>query len=64
MKQNQKLKRDLRVQRSYEVDRMSGLNLQVAYEQLLPLRHYRMIFSEQDCLKTAMLIRWVEEVKP
>lgn len=43
-----KRKRTLLVKRMFEPDRMSLVNLQTAYEQLLPPRQYRVISLEQS----------------
>jgi hypothetical protein len=43
-----KRKRTLLVKRMFEPDRMSIINLQTAYEQLIPPHQYRVISSEQS----------------
>jgi len=63
MNRELKKKRTLRVKRMYEPDRMAPINLQVAYEQVVPPRHYRLLITEQGCEKLETFLQQVEEEK-
>ena len=62
MRQEQKKKRMLRVHRKYEPDRISPINLQTAYEQVVPLWRYRIIVLELKCKTQQKVLKLAEEV--
>jgi hypothetical protein len=62
MHQERKQKRTLQVKRMFEPDRMALVNLQVAYEQVVPLGQYRIITPEQFSEKSEMILPKEEEV--
>jgi len=62
MHQERKQKRTLQVKRMFEPDRMASVNLQVAYEQVVPLGQYRIITPEQFSEKSEMILPKEEEV--
>jgi hypothetical protein len=62
MHQEQKKKRMLRVHRKYEPDRISAINLQTAYEQVVPSRRYRVIVLK--CETKQKVLKLAEEVVP
>ncbi|HEY5730134.1 MAG TPA: hypothetical protein VIS72_08800 [Anaerolineales bacterium] len=64
MHQEQKKKRMLRVHRKYEPDRISAINLQTAYEQVVPSRRYRVIVLELKCETKPKVLKLAEEVVP
>jgi hypothetical protein len=62
MHQERKQKRTLQVKRMFEPDRMAPVNLQVAYEQVVPSGQYRIITPEQTSEKAEMILPKEEEV--
>jgi hypothetical protein len=62
MHQERKQKRTLQVKRMFEPDRMAAVNLQVAYEQVVPSTQYRIISPERIPEKSGMSLPMVEEV--
>lgn len=46
MEKGQKEPRTLKVKRMFEPDRIAAINLQTAYEQVVPIKQYRMILPE------------------
>ena len=62
MHQERKQKRTLQVKRMFEPDRMASVNLQVAYEQVVPRGQYRIITPEQFSEKSEMILPKEEEV--
>ncbi|MCJ7435048.1 MAG: hypothetical protein MUO77_16320, partial [Anaerolineales bacterium] len=58
----QKKKRILRVHRKYEPDRISAINLQTAYEQVVPSQRYRIIVLELKCKTQQKVLKLAEEV--
>lgn len=62
MHQEPKPKRILRVKRMFEPDRMAPVNLQVAYEQVVPSDQYRILSLEQVSEKLGQILPIVEEV--
>jgi hypothetical protein len=62
MHQERKQKRTLQVKRMFEPDRMASVNLQVAYEQVVPLGQYRIITPEQFSEKSEIILPKEEEV--
>jgi hypothetical protein len=46
MEKGQKEPRTLKVKRMFEPDRIATINLQTAYEQVVPIKQYRMILPE------------------
>jgi hypothetical protein len=64
MHQEQRKKRMLRVHRKYEPDRISAINLQTAYEQVVPSRRYRIIELELKCETKQKVLKLAEEVVP
>jgi hypothetical protein len=62
MHQEPKPKRILRVTRMFEPDRMAPVNLQVAYEQVVPSDQYRIISLEQLSEQLEQILPSVEEV--
>ena len=64
MHQEQKKKRMLRVHRKYEPDRISAINLQTAYEQVVPSWRYRVIVLELNCKTKQKVLKLAEEVVP
>lgn len=46
MDQGQKKSRALKVKRMFEPDRIAAINLQTAYEQVLPTKQYRIVLLE------------------
>ena len=62
MNQERKQKRILQVKRMFEPDRMAAVNLQVAYEQVVPSDQYRIISPERISKKSEMRLPKVEEV--
>ena len=61
MHQERKQKRTLQVKRMFEPDRMASVNLQVAYEQVVPLGQYRIISPERISEKSEMSLPKMEE---
>ena len=62
MHQERKQKRTLQVKRMFEPDRMASVNLQVAYEQVMPPGQYRIITPGQISEKSEMILPKEEEV--
>jgi hypothetical protein len=62
MQQKRKQKRILQVTRMFEPDRMAPVNLQVAYEQVVPSDQYRILSLEQVSEKLEQILPIVEEV--
>jgi hypothetical protein len=62
MHQERKWRPTLRVIRRYEPDRMAPVNLQVAYEKVVPTEQYRILFLKQEPKKTDRILPIVEEV--
>ena len=62
MHQEPKPKRILRVTRMFELDRMAPVNLQVAYEQVVPSDQYRILSLEQISEQLEKNLHRVEEV--
>ena len=62
MHQEPRPKRILRVTRMFEPDRMAPVNLQVAYEQVVPSDQYRILFLEQISEQLEQILPIVEEV--
>jgi hypothetical protein len=46
MEQGQKKPRMVKVKRMFEPDRIASINLQTAYEQVVPARQYRLLRLE------------------
>ena len=61
MHQERKPKRTLRVKRMFEPDRMAPVNLQVAYEQVVPTDQYRISRLSKN-RETEKILPIVEEV--
>ena len=57
-----KRKRILRVTRMFDPDRMAPVNLQVAYEQVVPSDQYRILSLEQISEQLEKILHRVEEV--
>lgn len=57
-----KQKRTIRVKRMFEPDRLSNVNLQNAYEQLIPPQHYCIVPMEQRTGKPSEGLALREEV--
>jgi len=57
-----KQKRTFRVKRMYEPDRMSIVNLQSAYEQLIPPQRYWVVALEPGTIKQSEELPLKEEV--
>jgi hypothetical protein len=64
MRQERKKKRMLRVDRKYEPDRISVINLQTAYEQVVPSWYYRITELELKCETKQKVLKLAEEVEP
>lgn len=62
MHQERKQKRTLQVKRMYEPDRMAPVNLQVAYEQVVPPDQYRIISPEMISKEPEMILPMEKEV--
>jgi hypothetical protein len=62
MKQKRQRPQTLKVQRMYEPDRISPMNLQTAYESLVPPQHYRLVASAPHAEKVETSIPKKEEV--
>jgi hypothetical protein len=62
MQQERKQKRTLQVKRIFEADRMAPVNLQVAYEQVVPSDQYWIISPERNSEKPEMSLPMLEEV--
>ena len=62
MHQERKKERTLQVKRMFEPDRMAPVNLQVAYEQVVPPDQYRIISPEQIADGPEMNLPMEEEV--
>ena len=62
MNQERKKKPTLRGVRMFEPDRMASLNLQVAYEQIVPADHYRILSSKKEVEKLDKILPVVAEV--
>lgn len=63
-RQEHKQKPRLQVKRMFEPDRMSPINLQAAYERVLPSRCYRIISLERKCETKRKVLDLVAEVTP
>jgi hypothetical protein len=46
MEKGQKEPRTLKVKRMFEPDRIAAINIQTAYEQVIPTKQYRMVLPE------------------
>jgi hypothetical protein len=57
-----KQKRTIKVKRMFEPDRLSNVNLQIAYEQLIPPQQYCIVPMEQRTGKPSEEIPIREEV--
>jgi hypothetical protein len=62
MHQERKQKWTLQVKRMFEPERMAPVNLQVAYEQVVPPDQYRIVSPERISEKSGMSLPMVEEV--
>lgn len=62
MDQERKRKRTIKVVRIFELDRMSQMNMQTAYEHILPDDQYRFMLPEQEPEKLAVDQARKEEV--
>lgn len=62
MDREQKRKRTIKVVRMFEPDRLSQLNLETAYERLLPYDQYRFMLPEHESEKLAVDQALKEEV--
>jgi hypothetical protein len=62
MHQERKKERTLQVKRMFEPDRMAPVNLQVAYEQVVPPDQYRIVSPEHISEESEMSLPMVEEV--
>jgi len=62
MNQERKKKPTLRVIRMFEPDRMASINLQVAYEKVVPAEQYRVFSSEKEVEKLDKILSVLEEV--
>ena len=62
MNQERKKKPTLRVIRVFEPDRMASVNMQVAYEQVVPTEQYRIHSSKREAEKSDKILSVVEEV--
>ncbi len=62
MKQKLQRPQTLKVQRMYEPDRISPMNLQTAYENLVSPQHYRLVASAPHAEKVETLTSKKEEV--
>ena len=62
MNQERKKKSTLRVVRMFEPDRMASVNLQVAYEKVVPTDQYRIFSSKKEVEKSDKILPVLEEV--
>jgi hypothetical protein len=62
MKQKRTKKPTLRVVRMFEPDRMASINLQVAYEKVVPTERYRISSSKKEVEKLDKVLPVLEEV--
>ena len=62
MNQERKKKPTLRVVRMFEPDRMASVNMQVAYEQVVPTEQYRIHSLKREAEKSDKILSVVEEV--
>jgi hypothetical protein len=46
MEKGEKEPRTLKVKRMFEPDRIAAINLQIAYEQVMPTKQYRLVLPE------------------
>lgn len=59
MKPEPKEPRTLKVKRMFEADRIAPLNLQIAYEQILPTKRYRIVLPK----RSDQPLEWEQEWK-
>jgi hypothetical protein len=62
MRQERKVKSTYRVIGMFEPDRMASVNLQFAYEEVMPTEQYRLLSSKQGTEKSNKELLVVEEV--
>jgi len=62
MNQERKKKPTLRVVRMFEPDRMASVNLQVAYEKVVPTDQYWIFSSKKEVEKLDKILPVLEEV--
>lgn len=62
MNQKRKKKPTLRVVRMFEPDRMALVNLQVAYEKVVPTEQYRIVSLKKEIEKLDKILPVLEEV--
>jgi hypothetical protein len=62
MNQERKKKPTLRVVRMFEPDRIASINLQVAYEKVVPTEQYQVFSSEKEVDKSDKILPVLEEV--
>ncbi|NTU65569.1 MAG: hypothetical protein HGB05_19750 [Chloroflexi bacterium] len=62
MKQTRTKKTTLRVVQMFEPDRMASINLQVAYEKVVPTEQYRIFSLKKEVEKSDKILPVLEEV--
>ena len=62
MNQERKKKPTLRVVRMFEPDRMASVNLQVAYEKVVPTEEYQIFSLKKEVEKPDRILPVLEEV--
>lgn len=62
MSQERKQKPILRVVRMFEPDRMASVNLQVAYEKVIPAEQYQILSSKKEAEKSNKILSVEKEV--
>jgi hypothetical protein len=55
--------RTLKVKRMFEPDRISPLNLQTAYEQILPTKQYRIVLRKRPDQPLELELEWKERTR-
>ena len=55
--------RTLKVKRMFEPDRISPLNLQTAYEQILPTKQYRIVLPKRPDQPLELEQEWKERTR-
>ena len=55
--------RTLKVKRMFEPDRISPLNLQTAYEQILPTKQYRIVLPKRPDQLLELELEWKERTR-
>jgi hypothetical protein len=55
--------RTLKVKRMFEPDRISPLNLQTAYEQILPTKQYRIVLPKRPDQPLELELEWKERTR-